>query len=216
MFTADDMCRAVGDLYRSGTSDAFDDRGLAFLASATRHVAVTVSWHTGRWSRSGTAPFGAAVILIAADGTVTGVTACGTHVDRGVGARRQEPAPVRRARRRHRGPHRGAERLDPAPCGRRVDRGVCCSVQTNDASPIVAVTIDQASPVDLTELRCRRTDSPSASVQVCTAVLAGGSTKEIAQRLFIGAHTVQDHLKSIFSKTGVRSRRDGRGAVGYT
>lgn len=43
---------------------------------------------------------------------------------------------------------------------------------------------------------------------VTRLVLHGDSTAQIAQELCIAAHTVQQHFKSIFDKTGVRSRHD--------
>ena len=42
--------------------------------------------------------------------------------------------------------------------------------------------------------------------EICSEVIAGHSTADIAGRLFISRNTVQDHLKSVFGKVGVRSR----------
>jgi hypothetical protein len=38
-------------------------------------------------------------------------------------------------------------------------------------------------------------------------LVVGSDTRRIAQEMFVSEHTVQDHLKSIFAKTGTRNRR---------
>jgi DNA-binding CsgD family transcriptional regulator len=44
--------------------------------------------------------------------------------------------------------------------------------------------------------------------QLTRLVLQGFSTIDIADDLMISVHTVQGHLRNIFTKTGVRTRRD--------
>lgn len=43
-------------------------------------------------------------------------------------------------------------------------------------------------------------------MEVLTLVCAGCSNQEIAERLFISAYTVKDHLKNLKAKIGVSSR----------
>jgi DNA-binding CsgD family transcriptional regulator len=38
-------------------------------------------------------------------------------------------------------------------------------------------------------------------------LVTGADAPELARRMFLSEHTVQDHLKSIFAKTAARNRR---------
>jgi DNA-binding CsgD family transcriptional regulator len=72
----------------------------------------------------------------------------------------------------------------------------------------VAVIVQGAQPAELVPLLLTRLGLTPAERQLTGLVLGGRSTKQIAEDLVISPHTVQDRLKSIFDKAGVRSRRD--------
>ena len=44
--------------------------------------------------------------------------------------------------------------------------------------------------------------------EIVELIVRGFSTRGISQALFISEYTVQVHLKSVFEKVGVRSRRE--------
>ena len=70
----------------------------------------------------------------------------------------------------------------------------------------IAVEIEQATGERLLGMLLEAYGLTSREREVCREVIAGRSTAEIAARLFISVNTVQDHLKSVFAKVGVRSR----------
>jgi DNA-binding CsgD family transcriptional regulator len=71
-----------------------------------------------------------------------------------------------------------------------------------------AVTLRAASAGEVFDLLCRAHGLTPRERQLVTLMLDGLATRQLADALSISAHTVQDHLKAIFEKTGVRSRRE--------
>jgi DNA-binding CsgD family transcriptional regulator len=70
----------------------------------------------------------------------------------------------------------------------------------------VAVMIEPARASDLTPILLESYGLSSCEVEIVTLVARGLSTKELAAELNLSPHTVRDHLKSIFAKTGATSR----------
>ena len=77
----------------------------------------------------------------------------------------------------------------------------------------VAVIVEPAHPARITPLLMSAYGLTDREQDVTGLVLQGESTAQIAERLVVSPHTVQEHLKKIFEKTGVRSRRELVGKV---
>jgi DNA-binding CsgD family transcriptional regulator len=80
----------------------------------------------------------------------------------------------------------------------------------------VAVIVEPAHPARISSLLMSAYGMTEREKDLTRLVLQGNSTTEIAQRLVISPHTVQEHLKNVFGKTGVRSRRDLVGKVFFS
>ena len=76
------------------------------------------------------------------------------------------------------------------------------------ANEDVAVLASPAPPSELVPLLLSGLGLTPAERRVTELVLQGRSTKQIAADLVLSPYTVQDRLKAIFDKAGVRSRRD--------
>jgi DNA-binding CsgD family transcriptional regulator len=71
----------------------------------------------------------------------------------------------------------------------------------------IAVTIEPARPADRTAVFVRACGLSPREAELVGHLVDGCDTRELARRMYLSAHTVQDHLKSVFTKTGARTRR---------
>ncbi|MCP2326883.1 DNA-binding CsgD family transcriptional regulator [Hamadaea flava] len=77
----------------------------------------------------------------------------------------------------------------------------------------VAIIVEPGHPARIHPLLMSAYGLTEREQEVTRMVLQGDATADIAAELHVSPHTVQQHLKSIFGKTGVRSRRDLVGKV---
>lgn len=207
-FVSDGSCWAVGDLYRAGDADAFDARELQFLDQVAGSVATATRLATHRVdAESGVLPEGSAVLVVEADGTISGMTAAAEGwIDDREGAPGALWWAIRTAV--------ATARRGVPTAYTRVRLGGswvvvrASALRSGSADGPVAVTIDEAGARELADLYMAAHGLTRREREICHEVMAGRSTREIAARLFISPHTVQDHLKSVFDKAGVRSRRE--------
>jgi len=70
----------------------------------------------------------------------------------------------------------------------------------------LAVVIEPAKGGDVAPLIVEAYGLTQRELDVTRAIARGLGTSEMAEHLFISQHTVRDHVKSVFEKTGVSSR----------
>jgi DNA-binding CsgD family transcriptional regulator len=72
----------------------------------------------------------------------------------------------------------------------------------------IAVIVAVARPVEIAQLIVQAYALSRRESEIVRLVAHGQPTAQIAATFHITANTVQDHLKAIFEKTGVRSRKE--------
>ncbi|WP_268991256.1 helix-turn-helix transcriptional regulator [Nocardioides anomalus] len=72
----------------------------------------------------------------------------------------------------------------------------------------VVVTVEPAPRAALSRLALTAHGLTAREEEVALLVLQGANTRSIAAALHLSPHTVQDHLKKVFAKVGVASRRE--------
>jgi DNA-binding NarL/FixJ family response regulator len=70
----------------------------------------------------------------------------------------------------------------------------------------VVVTIEETSAADRLDLFSRAYGLTAREHELLSLLATGSDTRAMAHQMSLSEHTVQDHLKSIFTKTGARDR----------
>ena len=74
------------------------------------------------------------------------------------------------------------------------------------ARPAIAVTIEEASAADRLDLFGRAYGLTARERELLGLLATGSDTRTLARQMSLSEHTVTDHLKSVFAKTGARDR----------
>lgn len=74
------------------------------------------------------------------------------------------------------------------------------------AAATIVVTIEEAPATDRLDLFGRAFGLSARERELLSLLATGSDTRSLARQMSLSEHTVQDHLKSIFAKTGARDR----------
>lgn len=204
-------------LYRQGTS-RFSPAEAAFLTTLAPSVAagLRASVVTTQAATTPTTDLtGPAVLVVDVNGEVVSATSAAAEALSTLGPLSATglpmPLPVlvaaARAFRQQRRPAPPRLRLRTDTLGWLVVDAAPLHDTVGRAGDIV-ITISPAGTHDLTPLLLSAYGLTASERRVVSGVLAGESTEQIARRLHLSPYTVQDHLKSVFTKADVRSRRE--------
>ncbi len=161
-------------------------------------------------------PLGHGVLVLDAAGSVTSVNEAAERwlaqiPDRDWPSSCQLPLPLLAAAAAAGHDQAGPER--PAPAVRlRTIRGDWLSVHASrlhgPAGQSTVLVLEQPGPGEVTSLILDSHGVTGAQAKVVALVLRGYSTKQIVSQLAISQYTVQEHLRAVFDKLGVRSRQE--------
>ena len=77
-----------------------------------------------------------------------------------------------------------------------------------DAMALLNVSVEPTAPPEIADLRARAHGLSARERDVALGLARGESTEAMAARLCVSTHTVRDHLKAVFRKTGTTSRTE--------
>jgi DNA-binding CsgD family transcriptional regulator len=217
---ADGTCWGLLCLHRAQAHAGFDASDAARLGALSPHIATALRRALlTEQSAAETTGDGPGVALLDPDGTVRSSTPAGIRwleelAD--LDQPRQQRLPTVVASVVERLNSAGGGDLGVARARVLVRSGRWLTVHAsrlNDADGSVAVVVEPTSPVALAPLIVAGYGLTARESEVTQRLLTGLARKSIASELRISLHTVNDHVKSVFDKTGVSSAGELRAQV---
>jgi DNA-binding CsgD family transcriptional regulator len=208
------------DLWRAGPARPFDEDELSALAAVVGPITVALRRAQSR-TFAGATPQrthrGPAVLVLSPDLVVKAQTVETVEYLRALvppdGDRRPVPAGAYNVAAQLLAVEAGLDRHHPSSRVH-LGHGAWITLRAARAAPDdprheheIAVTIELASPAERRDLFARSHALTPRECELVDHLALGADTHTIARRMFLSEHTVQDHLKSIFTKTGTRNRR---------
>lgn len=77
----------------------------------------------------------------------------------------------------------------------------------DDPASMIAVSVEPLPPEQRCDLYARALGLTQRETELLAHLVGGADTRRLTQLMYVSEHTVQDHLKSVFAKAGVNSRR---------
>jgi DNA-binding CsgD family transcriptional regulator len=210
-----DLMRPAGDPPFAPEDRALLDQLAPILASATRRSAAAAARLAGALVPTAPAP---GVVVLDRDLDVRAMTPGAREWLRQLLPRAQPfadlaaPAVIYNVASRVLARRRGAGLPRPARARVQTVTGAWAYVEGDELDGVqdgtVAVTIRAAAPAEVLDLRLLAYDLTVRQRELVGLLLDGADTKTISAGLYVSAHTVQDHLKAVFGKVGVRTRKE--------
>ena len=211
-------CWGFLDLWRTGAAPAFSDADAGYLALVAPAVtAMLRRCQAATFAAASPAhvPPGPLVLILSSELRVNAETAATEAYLRELvptdGDRRPVPAGAYNVAAQLLANEAGVD-AHPPRARVHLGQGVWLSLRaarmsgSGEDAADVAVTIEIASPAERMDLFCRAHGLTRREVELLAALAKGSDTRQLASELFVSEHTVQDHLKSIFAKTGTANR----------
>jgi DNA-binding CsgD family transcriptional regulator len=202
-------------LYRAAGEPPFSPDEIAFVASLTRPLAEALRARLVAERRAtGTQPHSPGVVLFDRSGTPLNANEAARAwfdelPDAGIGV--DVPSPVRVLLAHAVAVAEGHER-GPARMRLRTARGRWLVLHASHlpgatgADDLLALVVEPATSAEVAPIVVEAYGLTPREQDVISALARGLGTAETARELFLSAHTVRDHVKSVFGKLGVSTR----------